>query len=131
MKTAYLTRRKLMRWLAVGGATSVGAPSLAALLEACSSSPTPAPKTAGRVSFAISSEPKVLNPPLRMLQVALTVISLIFSGLLRMNRDGSFDHDLAERHTVQDGGRRSRVKLRRGLKWQDRRRLPEAAFLFT
>jgi peptide/nickel transport system substrate-binding protein len=131
MKTAYLTRRELMRWLAVGGATSVAGPALAATLEACSSSSTPAPKTGGTVSFAISSEPKVLNPPLRMLQVELTVISLIFSGLLRMNRDGSFDHDLAESHTVEDGGRRYRFKLRRGLKWQDGSPLTAADFLFT
>jgi peptide/nickel transport system substrate-binding protein len=120
-----------MRWLALGGATSVAGPALAAILEACSPSSTPAPKSGGTVSFAISSEPKVLNPALRMLLVESDVISLIFSGLLRINRDGTFDNDLAESHAVEDGGRRYRFTLRRGLKWEDGRPLTAADFLFT
>jgi peptide/nickel transport system substrate-binding protein len=131
MYGAHLTRRGLMRWLGLGAATSLAPPGLATILEACSSSTAPAPKTGGTVSFAIANEPRVLNPPIHTLTDESTVMALIFNGLVRMNRHGLYDNELAESYRVEDGGKTYRFKLRTGLKWQDGSPLTSRDFLFT
>jgi len=106
-------------------------PPLAALVSACGSSSGPAVKAGGTVSYAISVEPKVLNPPIHTLAVEGTVMGAIFSALVRSQADGTLVPELAESYRIEDGGMTYRFTLRPGLKWQDGMPLTSADVLFT
>jgi peptide/nickel transport system substrate-binding protein len=123
-------RREFLRGLTAGGATAVAAPVLGAVLDACAGE-GPAVTTGGTVSFAISTEPKVLSPPVHTLAIESTVMSAIFAGLVRMRADGSIEPDLAESYRVEDGGMTYRFRLRDGLRWPDGRPLTSRDVLFT
>jgi peptide/nickel transport system substrate-binding protein len=127
---AGVTRRELMHRLAhVGGAVMAASPTVA-LVEGCGFFSTPV-KTGGTVSYAISSEPKVLNPPIHTLAVESLVMSAIFAGLMRTRADGAPEPDLAESYRIEDDGLTYRFKLRSGLRWQDGRPLTSGDFAFT
>jgi peptide/nickel transport system substrate-binding protein len=131
VRTGDVTRREVLRRLALGSGAALLAPPLGSLLEACGGgSGTPA-KTGGTVSFAISNEPKVLNPPIHTLAIESTVMAAIFAGLVRVKADGTFEPDLAESFRVEDNGLTYRFTLRPGLKWQDGAPLTSRDFLFT
>jgi peptide/nickel transport system substrate-binding protein len=131
MFDSHLTRRELVRRLAAGGAATVAAPPLGAVLAACGGGPAQGAKRGGTVSFAISSEPKVLNPPVHTLLIESMVMDPIFAGLLRLRPDGSFAGELAESYRIEDGGLTYRFTLRQGLRWQDGQPLTARDFLFT
>jgi peptide/nickel transport system substrate-binding protein len=126
-----LDRRQLLRRLAVGGAAGVAAPSLGAILQACSGAGSAPATRGGTVSYALSTEPKVLNPPIHSLAVESTVMSLLFAGLVRMAPDGSFVPDLASKYAIEDGGLTYRFELRPGLRWQDGQPLTARDVQFT
>lgn len=124
-----VTRRALLWRVAAG--TTLATPALGLLLAACNGTSAPQPKAGGTVSFGLSSEPRVLNPPLHILSVESTVMALIFAGLVRLNADGAFEPDLATSYDVEDQGMTYRFKLRPGLRWQDGRPLTSRDVLFT
>ncbi len=128
---AHATRREWLRRLTLGGVLALGAPPLGAVLEACAGFSRGPANAGGTVSFALSSEPAVLNPPIHTLAVESTVMSAIFAGLIRTRSDGTFEPDLAESYQVQDGGMTYRFRLRAGLMWQDGRPLTSRDLLFT
>jgi peptide/nickel transport system substrate-binding protein len=119
-----------MRRTLVCSAT-LATPALGGILEACAGSSKPAQKSGTTVRFAISGEPKVLNPPIHSLAIESLVMSLIFPGLVRMDRNGGLVPDLASSYRLQDGGLTYRFQLRPGLKWQDGEPLTSEDFLFT
>ena len=129
--TGRLTRRELLGRLSVGGAAALAAAPLQVAVQACLGGTLTAATGGGTISFAISSEPKVLNPPIHTLAIESMVMSALFAGLVRTTRDGSFEPDLAETYSVEDGGMTYRFKLRPGLRWQDGRPLTSADFLYT
>jgi peptide/nickel transport system substrate-binding protein len=125
-----LTRRELIRGLTLGGAIAFTTP-ISTILEACGDAGGSAPRSNGTVSFALSVEPRVLNPPIHTLLNEAIVMSLMFPGLVRMRADGIMEPDLAESYRVEDSGMTYRFKLRPGLQWQDGRPLTARDFLFT
>jgi peptide/nickel transport system substrate-binding protein len=129
--TGVVTRRELLRRLAVAGGTALAAPPLGAIATACGGSSGAPVRTGGTVSYAISNEPRVLNPPIHSFAVESTVMSVIFSGLMRARSDGTFQPDLAETCRIEDGGLTYRFTLRRGLRWQDGAPLTSRDVLFT
>ena len=130
-RTWHVTRRDLLRGLARAGGAAVAWPSLTALAAACGGSSAGSARSGGTISYAISIEPKMLNPPLHNLAIESTVMSAIFSSLLRVRADGTFEPDLAQSYQVQDAGMTYRFALRPGLRWQDGRPLTSADFAFT
>jgi peptide/nickel transport system substrate-binding protein len=126
-----VTRRDLLRRVALFGGTALAAPTFGALAGACASASGAPRKVGGTVSYAIPNEPKVLNPPIHTLAVEGTVMSVIFAGLVRSRADGTFEPDLAESYRIEDGGLTYRFALRPGLRWPDGRPLTSADFLFT
>lgn len=131
MSETQLSRRELIRRLALAGGTALAAPSLDAVLAACGGSTVQSRRTGGTVSMAIGAEPQVLSPPIHTLAIEATVMELLFSGLLRMGRDGTFQHELAQSYQIEDGGTTYRFALRPGLRWQDGAPLTAADFQFT
>lgn len=131
MDAVGLTRRRLLRRFALGTAIAITTP-LGSLLEACAGPRADgAARAGGTLSFALSTEPSVLNPPVHTLAVESLVMSLLFPGLVRMNAAGNFEPDLAESYRIEDGGMTYRFTLRAGLRWQDGSPLTASDFLFT
>ena len=125
-----LSRRELLRHLGLTGVMATGVPLLGAGLEACAVGSSTA-SAGATVTCAISSEPRVLSPPTHTLAIESTVMSLLFSGLLRMTAKGGFEPDLAESYRVSSDSMSYRFVLRKGLKWQDGRPLTSRDWKFT
>ncbi|MFN0096900.1 MAG: peptide ABC transporter substrate-binding protein [Dehalococcoidia bacterium] len=59
------------------------------------------------------------------------LVSLLFSGLLRLTPDGSVAPDLAELPEISDGGRTYTFTLRQGLTWHDGKPVSARDVAFT
>jgi peptide/nickel transport system substrate-binding protein len=115
----HLSRRELIRRLALTSAAVLAAPALDAVLAACAGSAARSVPAGGTVSMAIGVEPQVLTPPIHTLAIESAVMELLFPGLLRIARDGSFQPELAQSYGIEDGGMTYRFALRPDLRWQD------------
>src|SRR5262245_18571411 len=89
-----VVRREFIRRAALGGAALLTGSAVGAALQACGQPSTSGTRTGGTISFALSTEPKVLNPPIHTLLIESTVMSLLFPGLIRSNSTGGFDPEL-------------------------------------
>ena len=65
---------------------------------------TEVPLLGGRISEGIVGTPRFINPVLGSSPADLDMISLIYSGLMRKNADGTLVPDLAEKHEESDDG---------------------------
>ena len=127
-----MSRRTMTRLLAAGVVGGLATPALAALTEACAGKRPAAARARHRtVTYALTTEPNLLNPPLTGLIVEGLVMSLIFPGLLRLRADGTFEDHLAQSHAIEDGGMSYRFQLRPGLQWEDGQPLTSRDWAFT
>lgn len=135
-----LSRRELLRRAGLTGATALSVPLLGAVLEACgggnsgnspNSGGSSKPNGPAIVNYAISTEPKVLTPPVHTLAIESTVMGLIFSGLLRMTTKGTFEPNLAESYSASSDYMTYRFTLRNGLRWQDGKPVTAQDWKFT
>jgi peptide/nickel transport system substrate-binding protein len=117
----------MLRLLAAG--IGAGAPAVALLDGACGNR-APAVRR-GSVSYALSVEPKVLNPLVSTLAIEGTVMSLLFPGLVRVMPNGTIGANLAQSYEVQDGGLTYRFLLRPGLTWEDGAPLTSRDWAYT
>ncbi len=77
-------------------------------------------QTGGRLTVALTSEPKTLNPAIARDITSRTVIRRMTADLIRINRQSQeAEAALAESWTVSADGRRYTLKLRRGLRFSD------------
>lgn len=91
---------------------------LAALLFLALSREVPAP--GGSYSEAISGSPQALNPLLAAFNDPdRDITSLLFTGLTRMEKDGSVRPDLAESWQVSEDGKSYIFRLRSDAEWHD------------
>lgn len=68
---------------------------------------------------AFSGSPRFLNPVLAVTQTDKDLVSLVYSGLLRVDEQGALVPDLAESITVSEDGKQYTVILKDGLQWSD------------
>jgi peptide/nickel transport system substrate-binding protein len=125
-----LSRRRLFQSVGLAGATAIGLPVIGAALDACAGGGSRV-NGGATVTYAISTEPRVLSPPTHTLAVESTVMSLLFGGLLRMTAKGDFEPDLAETYIASSDYMTYRFRLRKGLKWQDGLPLTSRDWKFT
>lgn len=101
---------------------------LVLLLSACA----PRPHVFGQVlTVALDQDPRDLNPLLAADGPSATVAGRLFSGLVRVDEQGSPQPDLAESWVVGEGGRSFTFWLRPGLRWQDGAPLTADDVVFT
>ena len=127
-----ISRRTMTRLLAAGVAGGLATPALAALAGACAGNrPAPTGVRHRTVTYALTTEPNLLNPPLSTLIIEGLVMSLLFPGLLRLRADGTLEDHLAQSHAIEDGGMSYRFQLRPGLRWEDGQPLTSHDWAFT
>ena len=90
----------------------------------------PAPVTRPYVEGALGA-PVSVTPFTARTQVDRDLVALLFSGLLRNGPDGTIVPDLAERWSVDKGGRTWTVDLRQDARWHDGEPVTSEDVLFT
>lgn len=104
---------------------------LAVAVLATSSCTRPASSPAVTLVVVVGSDPGALNPAVTTSGSTHPVTDQIFNGLVGLDEQLQPIPELAERWTVEDGGRTYRFALRPGVKWHDGTPFTSADVKFT
>ena len=91
----------------------------------------PEPATGGSYTEAVVGAPRFINPVLASSDLDTSLVPLLFSGLLRLQTDGTLTNDLAENVEVTNDGKTYRVTLKPDLRWHDGEPLTAQDVVFT
>ncbi len=89
------------------------------------------PAQGGSVSEGVIGYPRFINPLLAFSQADKDLASLIYSGLMRKEPDGSLVPDLAESYSVSDDGMDYTFILKKGSRFQDGEPVTADDVIFT
>jgi peptide/nickel transport system substrate-binding protein len=89
------------------------------------------PATGGTLREGVVGTPLFINPILATSDSDRDLTTLIYSGLMRVAKDGTLIPDLAESYQVSDDGLTHSFTLKKNLKWQDGEPLTTADIKFT
>lgn len=92
---------------------------------------TDIPVEGGTVVEGIVGNPRFINPVLAISEADKSLVSLVYSGLLRVGDDGDLTNDLAESIEVSADGLTYTVKLRSDATFHDRVRVTADDVIFT
>lgn len=81
--------------------------------------------------YAIDGDPTSTNPITSSDRWGLTYVNMIFSPLVRVNGDGTYENVLADSVSVSEDGLTVTVKLKENLKWSDGESLDADDVVFT
>ncbi|MCK5080940.1 MAG: peptide ABC transporter substrate-binding protein [Candidatus Moranbacteria bacterium] len=91
-----------------------------------------APAMGGEYTEGIVGKPTYINPLLsRTNEVDGIISSLIFSSLLKYDKDSNLVNDLAESYEISDDKKTYTVKVRPDVKWHDNNRVTAGDVFFT
>ena len=89
------------------------------------------PLRGGTYREAVVGSPRLINPVLATLDVEKDLTRLMFSSLLRYNREGRLVGDLAERFEIDENGRAIHFTLRENARFHDGQPLTAKDAAFT
>lgn len=90
------------------------------------------PVTGGSFSEGIVGSPRFINPLLpQQTDADRDLATLIYSGLMRANPDGTLRHDLAKSHTVSEDGLAYTITLRDNITFHDGEEITADDIVFT
>jgi peptide/nickel transport system substrate-binding protein len=89
------------------------------------------PEAGGVLREGMIEAPRFINPVLAVTDTDRSLVSLIYSGLMRSNSKGGLIPDLAERYEVSEDKRCYKFVLKEGLKWSDNKPLTSDDVIFT
>lgn len=90
------------------------------------------PAFGGEYREALIGLPRFLNPALATANdVDRDLVQLLYSSLMKYDKDGNVVPDLAEKFEITDEGREYRFVLKPNLKWEDGKPLDAQDVLFT
>jgi peptide/nickel transport system substrate-binding protein len=89
------------------------------------------PVAGGDVREGIVGIPRFINPALAVTRADQDVVALVYSGLLRLDDDGTLIPDVAESIQVSDDGRTYSVTLRKNVTFHDNTPLTAEDVTFT
>lgn len=89
------------------------------------------PDYGGSFTEGILGSPRFVNPLLATTDADRDLTSLVYSGLLRANADGSLSTDLAESYTISDDALTYIFKLKKNLHFHDSTPLTADDVIFT
>ena len=89
------------------------------------------PRQGGEYSEVVVGELKYLNPILAQSDTEKGISKLLFSGLVKINSDGTASPDLAENFVISDDGRKYTFYLQKNLKFSDGTPLTSADIAYT
>lgn len=89
-------------------------------------------KFGGRITEALTSDPKTFNPLISKETSGGQIIALVFDGLVTRNADTlKIEADLAESWTTSPDAKSWTFKLRKGIKWSDGQPFTADDVIFT
>lgn len=89
------------------------------------------PLPGGTISEGIIGAPRFVNPVLASSQTDLDMVSLVYSGLMRKNADGTFIPDLAENYKMSEDGLSYTFTLKDKIYFHDGTPVTAEDVLFT
>lgn len=89
------------------------------------------PMKGGETSIGIVGVPRFINPVLANSNSDISLTSLIYSGLMRKNRNGELIPDLASKYEMSDNGLEYTFTLKENLSFHDGEPLSADDVLFT
>ena len=89
------------------------------------------PSHGGTIAEGIVGSPRFINPLLAISDADRDLSSLVFSGLLRANADGTLAPDLAEKYEISPDGLVYTVTLKNNVQFQDGEPLTVDDVIFT
>lgn len=89
------------------------------------------PSHGGTIAEGIVGSPRFINPLLAISDADRDLSSLVFSGLLRANADGTLAPDLAEKYEISSDGLVYTVTLKKNAQFQDGEPLTVDDVIFT
>jgi len=92
---------------------------------------TTLPKNGGEFSEVLIGSPLYINPILAHTDADQDISALIFSGLLKYNRDLELVPDLAEKYEISEDQKTYTFHLKQGAKWHDGEKLTASDIVFT
>ena len=92
---------------------------------------TSVPSSGGTLVEGIVGTPRFVNPVLAITRSDHDMVSLIYSGLVKLNEDGNLVPDLAEKIEVQEDGRTYHITLKQGIKFHNGEELTARDVAYT
>ncbi len=89
------------------------------------------PIIGGDYTEGLIGSPKLINPVLAQTESDLDISRLVFSGLLKYDKNHQLIPDLAESYEVSEDGLVYTFHLRKGVKWQDGEPFKADDIIFT
>jgi len=89
------------------------------------------PTVGGQLIEGVLGSPRFINPLLATTDVDRDLVTLIYSGLLRLRANGELEPDLAESYTISNDGLIYTFKLKPDLRWPDGVPLTVDDIIFT
>jgi peptide/nickel transport system substrate-binding protein len=90
------------------------------------------PKAGGEYIEGLVGQPLYLNPLLSQTSEADSdLVSLVYSGLFKYDRNGKIVNDLADNYTISSDQKEYTVTLRKGVTWHDGKELNANDVFFT
>lgn len=89
------------------------------------------PAHGGSLSEGIIGTPRFINPILDNSPADQDMVSLVYSGLMRKNNDGTLSADLAEKYDISKDGLSYTFTLKDGLRFHDDKPLTIDDIIFT
>lgn len=91
-----------------------------------------APDFGGTYTEGIIGQPGYINPILAQSnEVDAALANIIYSGLLKSDKDGKLINDLADRYEVSEDSREYTFYIKKGVKWHDDIELTAQDVIFT
>lgn len=89
------------------------------------------PVKGGMLKEGVIGAPHMVNPILATSDADRDLSTLIFSGLLRANPDGTLQTDLAESYYISEDGKTYTIRLKKDIVWHDGEPITSDDVLFT
>jgi len=89
------------------------------------------PVAGGQLTEGVLGSPRFINPLLAASDADRDLVSLTYSGLLRLRADGSFEPDLAKSYEISPDGLIYTFKLKPTLRWSDGEAITADDVVFT
>jgi peptide/nickel transport system substrate-binding protein len=110
--------------------TCVGSLVSAAIIYSTSLS-SPSPVAGGTVEEGVIGTPRFINPALAVTRADLDLTALVYSGLMKVSKEGVLEPDMAESITVSDDGKTYNVIIRNNVRFHDDTPLTARDVAFT
>jgi len=116
----YLDNRSLVEKLLLGVITSVFLVSgTISILQVNNENLVEVPKEGGSLRIGVIGAPRFINPVLAITKADHDLVELTYSGLMKLNKDGELENDVAKSITISDDGLTYNVILKENELFHD------------